>query len=131
MTSHSRPRSPSAGSPCRPATRPRREVLDAIRVGNDRALDWLEQHAAITRVNGTPVPTTGWAIASFGHMTSRALGTFPHHHNVIANTVEDRTCARRTLDARGLYRHAAQAARASSVPWRSRRHLGDQCGDGW
>jgi TrwC relaxase len=56
----------------------RRAVLDAIRSGNDRALDWLEQHAAITRVNGKPVPTTGWAIASFRHLTSRALLTVTH-----------------------------------------------------
>jgi TrwC relaxase len=94
----------------------RRAVLDAIRVGNDRALDWLEHHAAITRVNGKPVPTTGWTVASFRHVTSRALDPFPHHHNVIANTVEDRTGARRTLDARGRYQHAQ-----APPPWRPPR----------
>jgi conjugative relaxase-like TrwC/TraI family protein len=96
----------------------RRAVLDAIRVGNDRALDWLERHAAITRVNGKPVPTTGWAIASFRHVTSRALDPFPHHHNVIANTVEDRTGARRTLDARGLYQHAQAASALATAEMR-------------
>jgi TrwC relaxase len=53
----------------------RRAVLDAIRVGNDRALDWLEHDAAITRVNGKPVATTGWTVASFRHLTSRARAT--------------------------------------------------------
>jgi conjugative relaxase-like TrwC/TraI family protein len=114
----------------------RRAVLDAIRVGNDRALDWLEHHAAITRVNGKPVPTTGWTVASFRHVTSRALDPFPHHHNVIANTVEDRTGARRTLDARGRYQHAQaasalataemryQLARCLGVRWRPGRKAG-------
>jgi conjugative relaxase-like TrwC/TraI family protein len=96
----------------------RRAVLDAIRAGNDRALDWLEQYAAITRVNGKPVPTTGWMVASFRHMTSRALDPFPHHHNVIANTVENRTGARRTLDARGLYQHAQAASALATAEMR-------------
>jgi conjugative relaxase-like TrwC/TraI family protein len=98
--------------PTRPA------VLDAIRVGNDRALDGLEQHAAITRVNGQPVPTTGWTVASFRHMTSRALDPFPHYHNVIANTVQDRNGARRTLDARGLYQHAQAASALATAEMR-------------
>ncbi len=104
----------------------RRTVLDAIRAGNDRALDWLEHHAAITRVNGKPVPTTGWAIASFRHTTSRALDPFPHHHNVIANTVEDRHGTRRTLDARGLYRyaHAASALATAEMRYQLTRSLG-------
>jgi conjugative relaxase-like TrwC/TraI family protein len=96
----------------------RRAVLDAIRVGNDRALDWLENHAAITRVNGKPVPTTGWTVASFRHLTSRALDPFPHHHNVIANTVQDRHGNRRTLDARGLYRHAQAASALATAEMR-------------
>jgi len=96
----------------------RRAVLDAIRVRNDRALDWLEHHAAITRVNGKPVPTTGWTVASFRHVTSRALDPFPHHHSVIANTVEDRTGARRTLDARGLYQHAQAASALATAEMR-------------
>jgi conjugative relaxase-like TrwC/TraI family protein len=114
----------------------RRAVLDAIRAGNDRALDWLEQHAAITRFNGKPAPTTGWAVASFRHMTSRALDPFPHHHNVIANTVEDRNGNRHTLDARGLYGHAQAASalataemryqltRSLGVNWRPGRKAG-------
>ncbi len=96
----------------------RRAVLDAIQIGNDRALDWLEHHAAVTRVNGKPVPTTGWTVASFQHMTSRALDPFPHHHNVIANTVEDRHGARRTLDARALYKHAQAASALATAEMR-------------
>jgi hypothetical protein len=80
----------------------RRAVLDAIRVGNDRALDWLEHHAAITRVNGKPVPTTGWAIASFQHMTSRAWAQFgttsgatpPHRLDGVAGARHHQTIAR-------------------------------------
>src|SRR5918994_4225389 len=77
----------------------REAVLDAIRAGNDWAMGWLERHAAAARENDTVIPVKGWAVASFAHYTSRALDPFPHHHNVIANTVEDHTGVRRALDA--------------------------------
>ncbi|HYZ99966.1 MAG TPA: MobF family relaxase, partial [Acidimicrobiales bacterium] len=96
----------------------RRAVFDAIRAGDDRALEWLEHHAAITRAKGKTVPAKGWTVASFRHMTSRALDPFPHHHNVIANTVEDRNGTRRTLDARGLYQHAQAASALATAEMR-------------
>src|SRR5919106_1951514 len=67
---------------------------------------------------------------------SPALDPFPHHHNVIANTVEDHTGGRRTLDARGLYQHAQassalataemryQLTRSLGVRWRPGRSGG-------
>jgi conjugative relaxase-like TrwC/TraI family protein len=96
----------------------RREVLAAIRAGNEWALDWLERHAAVTRANGQPVPARGWTVASFRHLTSRALDPFPHHHNVIANTVEDHHGTRRTLDARALYEHAHAASALATAEMR-------------
>ena len=81
-------------------------VLDVIRSANELGLRWLEDRAAVGRVHGEPVAGAGWTVASFRHLTSRALDPFPHHHNVIANTIALADGNRRALDARHLYRHA-------------------------
>ena len=44
-------------------------------------------------------------MASFRHLTSRALDPFPHHHNVVANLVVDEHGDRRALDGRALYHY--------------------------
>jgi conjugative relaxase-like TrwC/TraI family protein len=112
-----------------------RAVLSAIEGGNDWALDWLEARAT-ARVKGKTVPAAGgWMSASFRHLTSRALDPFPHHHNVIANTVTIADGSRRALDGRGLYRdvHAASALATAEmrhqlagfgVRWRPAHHGG-------
>jgi conjugative relaxase-like TrwC/TraI family protein len=97
-----------------------REVLGAVQAGNDRALDWLESHAAAGRVEGHRVAASGWTVASFRHSTSRALDPFPHHHNVIANTVTLPDGSHRALDARGLYEHAQAASAIATVEMRHR-----------
>ena len=91
-------------------TTTRTQVLGAIQSGNDWAMGWMEQRAAVGRVDGKTVNGTGWMVASFRHLTSRALDPFPHHHNVIANTVQLHDGSRRALDARGLYRHTKAAS---------------------
>jgi len=96
----------------------RTAVLDAIRHGNDTALRWLEDHAAAARVRGETVPVDGWTAASFQHLTSRALDPFPHHHNVIANTVIGPDGERRALDARGLYAHAQAGSAIATAEMR-------------
>ena len=88
----------------------RDDVLTAIETGNDVALDWLEQRAAVAQVGGVQVPAIGWTVASFRHLTSRALDPFPHHHNVVASGVETAGGERRALDARNLYLHAVGAS---------------------
>ena len=95
-------------------------VLGSIQDGNDWALRWLEEHAAAGRVEGKIVPASGWTIASFRHLTSRALDPFPHHHNVIANSVTLPDGSRRALDSRRLFRstHAASALATAEM-----RHL--------
>lgn len=95
-------------------------VLGSIQDGNDWALRWLEEHAAAGRVEGNIVPAAGWTVASFRHLTSRALDPFPHHHNVIANTVTLPDGSRRALDSRRLFRstHAASALATAEM-----RHL--------
>ena len=93
-------------------------VLDAIQGGNDRGLAHLEYAAAMARANGEPVSTRGWTVASFRHLTSRALDPFPHHHNVVANTVVDPDGTRRALDARWLYRHAGEASALATAEMR-------------
>lgn len=97
-----------------------RQVLGAIQTGNDRALGWLESQAAAGRVEGHRVAATGWTVASFRHSTSRALDPFPHHHNVIANTVALPDGTHRALDARGLYEHAHEASAIATVEMRHR-----------
>jgi len=104
----------------------RATVLDAIQAGNDRGLAHLEASAAKARVRGEPVAASGWTVASFRHLTSRALDPFPHHHNVVANTVVDPDGGRRALDARWLYRHAAEAGALATAEMRHQltRRLG-------
>ena len=113
----------------------REVVLDSIRVGNDRALGWLEERA-VGRIDGKPAPAEGLMVASFRHLTSRALDPFPHHHNVVMNTVRSTDGTHRALDARFLYRdaHAASAlataemrhqlSSALGVRWRPGRKSG-------
>ena len=96
----------------------RTAVLDAIEAGNDCGLVCLEHQAASARRKGEPVGVRGWTVASFRHLTSRALDPFPHHHNVIANTVVDEFGTRRALDARGLYRHAQEASALATAEMR-------------
>ncbi len=98
----------------------REAVLAAIQAGNDRGLSHLEYAAAMGRANGEPVSTRGWTVASFRHLTSRALDPFPHHHNVVANTVIDPGGTRRALDARWLYRHAGEASALATAEMRYR-----------
>ena len=80
--------------------------------------NWLEAHAATGRVAGHPVDAAGWTVASFRHLTSRALDPFPHHHNVVANTVCLPDGTHRALDARGLYRHAQAASALATAEMR-------------
>src|SRR3546814_7965842 len=103
-------------------------VLDSIQAGNDWALGWLEEQAATGRVEGRQVKGDGWMVASFRHLTSRALDPFPHHHNVIANTVRLSDGSHRALDARGLYQHAQAASALATAEMRHHltRHLGDR-----
>jgi len=96
----------------------RAAVLDAIQAANDRGLSHLEYAAAMTRAKGAPISTRGWTVASFRHLTSRALDPFPHHHNVVANTVADPDGTRRALDARFLYRHAGEASALATAEMR-------------
>ncbi|MBL8778318.1 MAG: relaxase domain-containing protein [Acidimicrobiales bacterium] len=104
-------------------------VLGSIQAGNDWALRWLEDHAAMGRVEGRQVEGEGWMVASFRHLTSRALDPFPHHHNVIANTVRLTDGTHRALDARPLYQHAQAASALATAEMR--RKLTEQLGVRW
>lgn len=96
----------------------RRSVLDAIESANDVGLAHLEYHAAAGRSKGKPILGRGLTIASFRHLTSRALDPFPHHHNVIANSLIDEEGTRRALDARHLYDHAQAASALATLEMR-------------
>lgn len=101
-------------------TATRRTLLDAIQTGNDAGLAYLEYHATGARERGKPILARGMTIASFRHLTSRALDPFPHHHNVVANSVTDEHGTRRALDARGLYQHAQAASAVATITMRHR-----------
>ena len=115
------------------------EVLDAIQTGNDWAMGWLEERAAWARERGESIQAEGgWTVASYRHLTSRSLDPFPHHHNVLVNSVTLPDGSRRALDARRLYQHARAASALATaemrrqlslrlgVQWRRSRN-----GDGW
>jgi conjugative relaxase-like TrwC/TraI family protein len=93
-------------------------VLGAIQAGNDWAVDWLEDNAGFGRVEGKPVKASGWTVASYRHLTSRSLDPFPHHHNVVANSVRLEDGSHRALDARHLYHHAHAASALATAEMR-------------
>ncbi len=107
----------------------RNAVLGSVQGGNDWALDWLEDRAAVGRADGRQVRGEGWMVASFRHLTSRALDPFPHHHNVIANTVRLPDGSHRALDARALYQHAQAASALATAEMR--HQLSRQLGVRW
>lgn len=107
----------------------RAAVLDAIQAGNDLGLHHLEYRAASARAKGAQVGIRGWTVASFQHLTSRALDPFPHHHNVVANTVVDEHGTRRALDARQLYWHAQEASALATA--HMRKQLTETLGVRW
>src|SRR5581483_1837186 len=74
----------------------------------------------MARAKGEPISTRGWTVASFRHLTSRALDPFPHHHNVVANSVVTLGQERRTLDSKTVYRHAVAASALATAEMRHR-----------
>jgi conjugative relaxase-like TrwC/TraI family protein len=89
------------------------QVREAHRVAVRAALGYLEREAGLTRrgAGGSErVAGSGLAAAAFEHRTSREGDPLLHTHVVVANlirTVDDGVW--RTLDSRGLYRHAKTA----------------------
>lgn len=105
----------------------REAVLSSVQAGNDWALNWL-QDRAVGRVDGEAVPAEGLVIASFQHLTSRALDPFPHHHNVIINTARMPDGTHRGLWSRPLYAnaHAASALATAEMRHQLTKQLGVQ-----
>jgi len=106
----------------------RTAVLGSIQAGNDWAIEWLEDRA-LARVGGTAVPAEGLAVASFQHLTSRALDPFPHHHNVVINTARTPDCDHRGLWSRSLFANAHAASALATAEMRHR--LSEQLGVRW
>jgi conjugative relaxase-like TrwC/TraI family protein len=92
-------------------------VLGSIQAGNDWALGWLEDRA-VGRIDGEPVLAEGLMVASFRHLTSRALDPFPHHHNVVMNTVTAPDGSHRSLWSRCLYQNAHAASALATAEMR-------------
>ncbi len=86
-TSPSPPRSPSASSPSSARPRHRPPCSARSRAATTGPCAGSNNMPPSARVTGKPVPAAGWMVATFRHLTSRALDPFPHHHNVVANTV--------------------------------------------
>jgi conjugative relaxase-like TrwC/TraI family protein len=106
----------------------REAVLGAIQSGNDWAIDWL-QDRAVGRVDNNPVPAEGLAVASFRHLTSRALDPFPHHHNVVINTARMPDGTHRGLWSRPLYENAQAASALATAEMR--HQLTERLGVQW
>ena len=81
------------------------------------------------RVSSSVSPRTWATYRRDAGSLSPAYDPFPHHHNVIANTVEDPNGRRRTLDARGLYQHAQAASALATAEMRYQ--LTRSLGVGW
>jgi conjugative relaxase-like TrwC/TraI family protein len=95
----------------------RTAVLGSIEAGNDWAIGWLEDRA-VGRIDGKPVAAEGLAVASFRHLTSRALDPFPHHHNVVINTARMPDDTHRGLWSRPLYANAHAASALATAEMR-------------
>ena len=103
-------------------------VLRSIEAGNDWAIDWVEDRA-VGRIDGKPVPAEGLAVASFRHLTSRALDPFPHHHNVVINTARMADGSHRGLWSRALFANAHAASALATAEMR--HHLTASLGVHW
>lgn len=95
----------------------RAAVLGSIEAGNDWAIGWLEDRA-LGRIDGKPVAAEGLTVASFRHLTSRALDPFPHHHNVVINTARMPDGTHRGLWSRPLYANAHAASALATAEMR-------------
>jgi conjugative relaxase-like TrwC/TraI family protein len=97
------------------------------------ALQVLEDRAAVTRqqTGGVrrQVPTSGLAVATFVHRTSREGDPQLHTHCVIPNLVHRPDGSYVAIDAAGLYRWAKAAG--SVYQEELRRRLSERLGVGW
>lgn len=84
----------------------RQAVEDAHHEAVAGTIDWLEQHAAFTRIGRggvAQIDATGLICAMFDHRESRAGDPDLHTHVAVANKVCGVDGKWRSLDARGLY----------------------------
>jgi conjugative relaxase-like TrwC/TraI family protein len=88
------------------------EITDAHRAAVRAALDFLDTHAAMSRigVNGVEqVGTAGFAAAIFDHRTSRAGDPQLHSHALVVNKLRCADGGWRTIDGHEIYHHKKAA----------------------
>ncbi len=81
-------------------------MLDAIAAGNDAAMNYLDTHAAFSRMGKggvRQVDTEGLIIGTYMHRTSRAGDPQFHFHNLISNRVQCEDGQYRALDGKNLF----------------------------
>ena len=113
------------------------EISSAVSIAHveavTAALEMLEERAAVTRQQTArvrrQVPTSGLAIATFVHRTSREGDPQLHTHCVIPNLVHRSNGSYVAIDAAGLYRWAKAAG--SIYQEELRRRLSERLGVGW
>jgi conjugative relaxase-like TrwC/TraI family protein len=113
------------------------EVASVISIAHveavEAALAFVEERAAVTRCQRRGVrlraATSGWAVATFVHRTSRAGDPQLHTHAVIANLVCRDDGRWVSLDATALYRWAKAAGCVYQEELRQR--LSERLGVGW
>ncbi|HSS08270.1 MAG TPA: MobF family relaxase, partial [Acidimicrobiales bacterium] len=97
------------------------------------ALEFLQERAAVTRQQSggvrRQVPTSGLAVATFVHRTSREGDPQLHTHCVIPNLVHRPDGSFVAIDAAGLYRWAKAAG--SIYQEELRRRLSEHLGVAW
>jgi conjugative relaxase-like TrwC/TraI family protein len=94
----------------------RTAVEDAIWAGNNAMLDYVQEHAGVSRVGhhggaaGRYIDTAGLTVASFFQHTSRDNDPQLHIHNATLNRARGTDGVWRTLDSRGIHKVRPAAA---------------------
>jgi conjugative relaxase-like TrwC/TraI family protein len=108
------------------------EVLAAHGTAVRTALDYLDSHAAFSRVGTdghTQVSTGGFSAAVFGHRTSRAGDPQLHSHALVVNKVRCPDGEWRTIDGHEIYAHKKSAGTVYQAALRN--ELTRRLGVGW
>ncbi len=87
----------------------RTDVDNAHRVAVKAAIDYLEKHAAVARINGEYVATGSLTVAAYDHVSSRAGDPQLHTHLLIANVTHDANGRARSVSNERLLEHRKAA----------------------
>ena len=87
----------------------RTDVDTAHRKAVNAAIEYLEKHAAVARINGQYVNTGNLTVAAYDHVSSRAGDPQLHTHLLVANVTHDAGGRSRSLSNEKLLEHRRAA----------------------